>query len=83
MIKLLLNHTMNEVKYMDSVFGGPEGQKLMRALDAATTGAGSSSGGKEGSGKGGSGASVRSLSAAAYDKVEAEEVASLPQMKGV
>jgi hypothetical protein len=72
LIKLLLNHTMKELKHIDGVFAGPDSQKLMSTLEAATAG----------HEKGGRG-SVRSLSAAAYPKTEPEEVATLPQMRGV
>jgi hypothetical protein len=75
LIKLLLNHTMKELKHIDGVFAGPDSQKLMSTLEAATAGHEKSAGGSRGS--------VRSLSAAAYPKTEPEEVATLPQMRGV
>ena len=69
MLKVLLTHTIKELERIDSKFGGPEGQHLMSALDAAAAGGG--------------GGAVRALSAAPYAKEDAEEVAELPQAQAV
>jgi hypothetical protein len=68
MLKVLLTHTVKELEQIDAKFAGPEGQHLMSTLDAAAAAGGGA---------------TRALSAAPYEKEDAEEAAELPQPQAV